>query len=366
MYENGNVEATAGPSDQHVTTHTPLPAVGRKPRMARVPLYPLRFDPIFTTNLWGGRRLPDFLNRAVSHDDAVGEAWVLSDVDGSLSRVAGGPLAGATLRELLAADPARIVGAAKTPQGRFPLLLKFLDARQELSVQVHPNDAQAALLGPGKFGKTEAWVVLDRDPATSRLYSGFVEGVTANDFRAALKSKTTPDTLHSFTPAAGDCVFLEAGTVHAIGSNLFLFEVQQTSDITYRLYDWDRVDPKTKLPRELHIEEGLGCADFRRGPCRPVKPAVAVADGVRRECLVKCDYFTLERLTSAEPFRVGAPNQCRAVVCVSGSGELESAGARYPLGAGDVYLLPAEVGAARVRPVSELTLLECGLPLGAV
>ena len=330
--------------------------------MARAPLYPLRFEPIFTTNLWGGRRLPAFLGRTVAHDDPVGEAWVLSDVDGSLSRVADGPLAGVTLRELMTSEPARVVGSAKTPQGRFPLLLKFLDARQELSVQVHPNDEQAAQLGPGKFGKTEAWVVLEADPATSRLYAGFAEGVTATDFRAALAAKTTPKTLHSFAPNAGDCVFLEAGTVHAIGQNLMLFEVQQTSDITYRLYDWDRVDAKTKQPRELHIDVGLECADFRRGPCAPVGPCVEVRDGVRREGLVACNYFTLERLTSAAPFRVGAANRCRAVVCVKGRGELEARGSRFAFRTGDVFLLPAEVGECVALPTEDVTLLECGLP----
>ncbi|MFM8273163.1 MAG: type I phosphomannose isomerase catalytic subunit [Gemmata sp.] len=331
--------------------------------MTRAPLYPLRFDPIFTANLWGGRRLPAYLNRPAPHADPIGEAWVLSDVDGSPSRVAAGPLAGLTLRDLLAADPARVLGAAKAPQGRFPLLLKFLDARHELSVQVHPNDARAALLGPGKFGKTEAWVVLERDSATSKLYAGFTEGVCAADFRAALANKTAPRTLHSFTPEPGDCVFLEAGTVHAIGANLLLFEVQQTSDITYRLYDWDRVDAKTGRPRQLHIDEGLACADFGRGPCRAVAPPLVVADGVRREALVSCGHFTLDRLTGAGPFRVGAPGECRAVVCVGGTGELEWAGSRWPLSAGDVYLLPAEVGGAVARPATELTLLECGLPV---
>ncbi|QJW95306.1 type I phosphomannose isomerase catalytic subunit [Frigoriglobus tundricola] len=330
--------------------------------MGLSPLYPLRFEPIFTTNLWGGRRLPAYLNRTVDHDDPIGEAWVLSDVDGSPSRVADGPLAGRTLRELMAADPARIVGAAKTPQGRFPLLLKFLDARQELSVQVHPNDEQAAKLGPGKFGKTEAWVVLDADPATSRLYAGFAEGVSAADFCTALAEKAAPKTLHAFTPKPGDCVFLEAGTVHAIGADLLLFEVQQTSDITYRLYDWDRVDAKTKQPRPLHIDEGLACADFQRGPCPPVGPAVAVGDGVRREGLVTCAYFALERFTAQVPFRVGAANRCRAVVCVKGSGELESRGARYAFRTGDVFLLPAEVGACIALPAEPVTLLECGLP----
>lgn len=343
-------------------TRTPLPAFARGPRMARPPLYPLRFDPIFTTNLWGGRRLPAFLNRAVDHNDPVGEAWVLSDVDGSPSRVADGPLAGLTLRELLAGAPERVVGSANTPHGRFPLLLKFLDARQELSVQVHPNDHQAALLGPGKFGKTEAWVVLESDPDTSRLYAGFAEGVCAADFRAALAAKSTPRTLHSFTPAVGDCVFLEAGTVHAIGSNLLLFEVQQTSDITYRLYDWDRVDAKTKKPRQLHIDEGLACADFGRGPCRPVRPPVATHEGAKRERLVSCEYFTLERRTGTAPFRIGATNECRAVVCAGGSGALEWGGRSYPLNTGDVYLLPADVGCATAVPTTELTLLECGLP----
>ncbi|MCI0699902.1 MAG: class I mannose-6-phosphate isomerase [Planctomycetia bacterium] len=330
--------------------------------MSRLPLYPLRFEPIFTSNLWGGRRLPGFLKRQAPHSDPIGEAWMLSDVDGSLSRVADGPLVGVALRELLADDPARILGSVEAPQGRFPLLLKFLDAQQELSVQVHPNDEQAAALGPGKFGKTEAWVVLESDPATSRLYAGFAEGITAADFRAALEAKTTPRTLHSFTPSAGDCVFLEAGTVHAIGANLMLFEVQQTSDITYRLYDWDRVDAKTGRPRQLHIDEGLSCANFHRGPCYPVKPAVVVSNGVRREGLVACQYFTLERLTAKVPLRVGAVNQCRAIVCISGIGELESAGKRYPFRTGDVFLLPAEVGACIVIPAGEVTLLECGLP----
>jgi mannose-6-phosphate isomerase len=325
-------------------------------------LYPLRFEPIFKHNLWGGRRLPALLNRTPPHDDAIGEAWVLSDVDGSPSRVADGPLEGATLRELLASDPVRLVGGAPAPQGKFPLLLKFIDARQELSVQVHPDDARAAKLGPGYFGKTEAWVILDRCERTSRIYAGFAGGVTAADFRAALSAKTTPATLHNFTPSPGDCVFLEAGTVHAIGANILLFEVQQTSDITYRLYDWDRVDAKTGRPRELHVEDGLACADFARGPCHPVRSQVREAAGVRRETLVDCRYFTLERHTARTLFGIGAPGQCRAVVCVAGAGAIEWNGTRTPLTTGDTVLLPAEVGEAACRPSGEITVLECGLP----
>lgn len=326
-------------------------------------LYPLRFEPIFKQNLWGGRRLPGLLNRpAPASDDPIGEAWVLSDVDGSPSRVADGPLEGATLRSLLASDPERLIGKAAAPHGKFPLLLKFIDARQELSVQVHPNDEQAAKVDPGLFGKTEAWVVLEACPDTSRIYAGFAEGITAKCFRNALADKTTPATLHSFTPNPGDCVFLEAGTVHAIGANILLFEVQQTSDITYRLYDWDRVDAKTKQPRALHIDEALACADFARGPCPAVKPATTDSEGVRREALVDCRYFTLDRKTARVPFRVGAKGECRAVVCASGTGEIEWKGKRYPLATGDTVLLPAEAGEAACVPDREMTVLECGLP----
>jgi mannose-6-phosphate isomerase len=325
-------------------------------------LYPLRFEPIFKSMLWGGRRLPAFLNREPHNDDPIGEAWLISDVEGNSSRVIDGPLAGATLRELLVLDPERILGQSPSSQGRFPLLLKFIDSRQELSVQVHPNDEQAARLGPGMFGKTEAWVILERSPETSKIYSGLREGVTAELFRAALRDKSTPSLLHSFVPQPGDCVFLEAGTVHAIGADILLFEVQQTSDITYRLYDWDRIDAKTGKPRQLHVDEGLACANFASGPCNPVRPKTTVNQGVHEEGLLDCRYFSLERRTSRVPFQVGKPGCCRAVVGISGTGKLETRGNRYPISKGDVFLLPAEVGECLCTPTGELVVLECGLP----
>jgi mannose-6-phosphate isomerase len=325
-------------------------------------LYPLRFEPIFKSMLWGGRRLPAFLNRQSPTDGPIGEAWVLSDVEGNSSRVSEGHLAGITLRELLAHDPAAVLGSAPAPHGRFPLLLKFIDSRQELSVQVHPNDEQAARLGSGLFGKTEAWVILDACPNTSKIYAGFTEGITADHFRAALAERRTAATLHSFTPRPGDCVYLEAGTVHAIGANVLLFEVQQTSDITYRLYDWDRLDHKTGQPRQLHIEEGLACTDFGRGRCAPVRPRLEVQEGIHHEHLVSCRHFTLMRRRSRVPFRVGAKGECRMVVCIEGQGELESRGQRYPLACGDVMLLPAQVGECSCIPEREIAVLECGVP----
>ncbi len=310
-------------------------------------LYPLKFEPIFRPMPWGGTRLRGMLRRPA--DPApTGEAWVLSDVDGALSAVTNGPLAGATLRDVLAAHGAELFGPAAPADGRFPLLLKLLDARTELSVQVHPDDAQAvALKGPGHRGKTEAWVILDADPTASWIYAGFEAGVTAADFRAALAAKTVPAALHRFTPAPGDCVFLPAGTVHAIGADILLFEIQQTSDITYRLYDWDRVDAAGK-PRELHVDAGLSVADFGRGPCDPVAPRVA-GD---RETLVECPQFTLHR--STRPGTVGRAGHCTAVVCVGGTGTVAGESVAW----GEVILLPAAHGVAAVT--GDVTLLECG------
>ena len=309
-------------------------------------LGPLTFEPIFKSMLWGGRRLPEFVGRPAPTDDPIGEAWMLSDVDGSLSVVAEGPHAGRTLRELIAEDPTAIFGDRVPADCRFPLLFKFIDARQELSVQVHPNDEQALRLkGPGARGKTEAWVILDADPETSRVYAGFQPGMTAERFRAAMAEGRVPETLHSFTPKRGDTVFLEAGTVHAIGANILLFEVQQTSDITYRLFDWNRVDAKTKQPRELHIDNGLECANFAAGPCHPVTPHV------------RCRYFTLDERSGDMPMSVGAAGECRVVACVEGQGTVGGVAVR----AGGLVLLPASVGKVEVVPRGPMRLLECGL-----
>lgn len=321
------------------------------------PLDLLTFRPLFKSMVWGGDRLRPYFGQPPAADP-TGEAWVLSDVPGNESVIADGPLAGRTLREVIAADPVGVFGENPPPDGRFPLLLKFIDARQELSVQVHPNDTQAVVLeGEGKRGKTEAWVVIDSDAATSRLYAGFRPGVTPAAFAESTQTGTSAELLHRFPPEPGDCLFLEAGTVHAIGANVFLFEVQQTSDITYRLYDWDRKDPKTGRGRELHVEKGLACSNFESGPCDPVLPQ---SDGFR-ELLVKCPYFTLHRTKTERSTAVGEPGRCSAVVCVSGRGKIGDVSVRE----GTTILLPAAVGTVKATPDGEWTLLECGMGVGA-
>ena len=314
----------------------------------------LTFEPIAKSMLWGGTRLPEFLGLTPPTDGRpVGEAWVLSDVEGSESRVAGGPHRGRTLRQLTSEFPRQLLGDRVPAGGRFPLLLKFIDAKQALSVQVHPDDARAVEhKGPGHRGKTEAWVVLDA-AADSRLYAGFRPGVTADDFRAAVAAGTAPDTLHHFTPRPGDTLFLEAGTVHAIGANVLIFEVQQTSDITYRLDDWGRVEVATGRPRELHVERGLACADFAAGPCHPVAPK-PTADG--RESLVDCEHFTLHRLAVADRATL-ANGACRVLVVAAGRGTFNG----VPVGPGAAVLVPACVGEVAVVADEPLTILDCGL-----
>lgn len=331
-------------------------------------VYPLRFEPIFKSMLWGGQRLPSLLRRNWSAQQPVGEAWLISDIPGYTSVVSNGHWKGATLRELVQRETDRILGQQQQQwkkSGRFPLLLKLIDAQQELSVQVHPDDECAARLGAGPCGKTEAWVVLDRHPQRSRIYAGLHSGVTEASFRHALQEGRVAETLHSFVPQVGDCLFLPAGTVHALGAELLVFEIQQTSDVTYRLYDWDRVDPATGQPRALQVEQALACIDWSRGPCQPVQPAVIMHGTLRCEGLIQCSYFTLERLTLFGPTTVGKPGRCHILVICQGTAILECGGQTESVTAGDVLLIPAAIGLVQLAPLSEpLIVLDCGLGEG--
>ena len=317
-------------------------------------LYPLQFEPIFKKVVWGGNRLRQFLGK--EQDPApTGEAWVLSDQGTHASEIANGPLRGITIRDLLLTRGAELIGSSPDANGRFPLLLKFLDARENLSVQVHPNDHQARRMDPNGCGsgKTEAWVILDALPG-STLYAGLLEGVDQQTYQQALRTGTLPNLLHTFEPRPGDCIFLEAGTVHAIGSGLFLFEVQQTSDITYRLYDWDRVEAHTGQPRTLHIDEGVACTDYSRGPQNPVA-GVTFAHGER---LVDCPYFTLDRRNLSSPQTITQNNRFRILVCIQGSAILSDGTHKLTLTPGTVTLIPACTTQVQLLPCPNITLLD--------
>jgi mannose-6-phosphate isomerase len=329
-----------------------------------LPMVPLRFAPIFQYRLWGGRRLAEVFDAPLPIDGPVGEAWILSDRDNYASRVADGPLEGRTLRQLLKESADQILGTYARNVRRFPLLLKFLDAEQMLSVQVHPSDAHPELLPAGETGKTEAWVVLEAEEQ-SRIYAGLKPGATLDTLRGAVTDGTVADGISSFTPKPGDAVFLPSGTVHSLGGGVVVFEIQQNSDVTFRLYDWNHVDAKTGQPRALQVDAALSCTDFANGPVHPVTPLVE--DTVpRRERLFRCEQFSLWRVRSDAPFGVGAVGAARVLVCIEGAGHVEHPGTGYPVGRGETILLPAVLGPCVFRPERMVTLLEIALPESGV
>jgi mannose-6-phosphate isomerase len=304
--------------------------------------------------------LAHLLSAPLPGDGPIGEAWLLSDRDDHPSLVANGPLKGRTIGQLLEQWPEQLLGNLVGRFRRFPLLLKFLDARDLLSVQVHPSDRQTNYLPAGESGKTEAWVVLEAGPK-HLMYAGLKPATTAEDLWRAIADGKVPEHLASFKPRPGDGVLLQAGTVHSLG-DVVVFEVQENSDVTFRLYDWDHIDAKTGGLRPLQVDQAMACIDFEQGVIRPAVPTVEEAEPVLRERLFLCEHFGLWRLRGASPFRVGAAETPRVLVCLAGDGQLEHDGASYCVGKGDVLLLPAVVGACVVRPRGAVSVLELSLP----
>lgn len=257
-------------------------------------------------------------------------------------------------------SPEELLGKLAGRFRHFPLLLKFLDARDTLFVQVHPSDRQTAYLPPGESGKTEAWVVLEAG-AKGCIYAGLTPETTEANLRVAIANGTVTQHLTSFKPRPGDSVLLTAGTVHSLG-DLVVFEVQENSDVTFRLYDWDHIDGRTGQPRTLHVDQALACIDFAQGAIGPGTPVVEERASVLRERILDCEHFAVSRFQGGCPFTVGAAGTPRIVVCMAGEGQLEYAGGQYAFGNGDVVLLPAAVGACLCQPRGALMLLEISLP----
>jgi mannose-6-phosphate isomerase len=300
------------------------------------------------------------LSSTLPGEDLVGEAWILSDRDEHSSVVANGPLKGMTLGQLMSEWPKQLLGDRRGAFKRFPLLLKFLDVRATLSVQVHPSDRQTAYLAPGECGKTEAWVVLGTGE-DSLVYAGLNPGTTAAVLRDALASGTVTDQLASFVPSVGDAVFIPAGTVHSL-RDLVIFEVQENSNVTFRLHDWNQIDPKTLEPRPLHVEQAMACIDFTQGAVAAVVPVVQQLEPALRERLFDCEHFRLSRLRTKSPFSVGSAGAMRVLVCIAGEGHVRQNGADFRFSAGEVLVLPAEVGVCLCRPSGNVELLEISLP----
>jgi len=327
--------------------------------MSKAAFYPLLFKPIYQYRLWGGRRLTNLLTEPLP-EGPVGEAWILSDRDDHASTVTEGELKGQTLTKLLKQHPKEMMGKFAGNFDRFPLLLKFLDAKEVLSVQVHPSDDQKKYIPKGDMGKTEAWVVLETG-AKSLIYSGLTKGTTEAVLRKSLDEHKVAERLHSFMPKVGDGVFIHSGTVHTL-ADVVVFEVQENSDTTYRLYDWDRVDAKTGKPRQLDIDKAIACIDFNLVDIGPVKPHNKTIDAVVHEQLFNNEHFILWRIQTVLKFKTGAINEPRILVCAEGAGEVQYNNVSYPIKKGDVMLLPAEVGVVDFLPVGKINVFEIAIP----
>lgn len=327
-------------------------------------LYPLRFSPLFKERVWGGRRLsrwfPDL------PPGPIGEAWVLSDHAQGRTPIANGPFRGETiqsLRQRLAeAYPDRgdqlLLGrkGVHPRTGEFPLLFKLLDARDDLSVQVHPGDDFPGL-PPGELGKSEMWVVLDAEPG-ARLIHGLADGTTRAGLAGAVAQGRTMEALRSVTARPGDVYYVPAGVVHALGAGLLVAEIQQSSDTTYRLYDYDRPGLDGK-PRELHIEQALACASYAPPPA---PSRLRAPEPNRWEPLVTSPYFITEYGRCMNCW-YGAtdPNTFEVLMILEGTGAIEwYRDGVEPVAAGQTWLLPAEMG--RYRLTGEFSALRVRMP----
>ncbi len=300
----------------------------------------LRFDETYFERIWGGDKLRNVLGKNTPTDKRIGEAWLISDHAVHESVVKEGPWQGWTLRRLMHEHGAALLGKANaTPHGRFPLLLKLLDTGDALSVQVHPDDATAQALGEPDVGKTEMWHVLHAEPG-SELICGLHPDVGPESFAAAIANDSVADMMTRFYAPPGTSAFIPAGTVHAIGGGLLLAEIQQNSDLTYRIYDWGRVD-EHGTPRTLHIEKALKAIHFGSAHSGPMQPLDCTRHGMPCSMLAACRHFAAVLISVSGICRLPVENRFHIGLVKSGNLRAKGLGNAYSLRAGDSYLAPA-------------------------
>ena len=317
-------------------------------------LKPMLFDRKLLPKVWGGRALEQVMGMPLPAGEAIGETWELFDRPDGSSRIRG---AGGTLADVMRTNAEELLGrgVAVGHGGRFPLLLKFIDARDALSVQVHPDDEQAR--AESDSGKDEAWLVLHAGP-DARMIRGFRPGVQREQFSAVAHTQAVESLLWSFRPEVGDCVHVPPGTVHAIGPDVVVFEVQQNSDVTYRLYDWGR-------PREVHVQKALAVTaidDQHSAAARPITVPRTLDDGGVE--LIASRHFRLRRYQLQRPFTLLLNGTFATVTVLAGRGMLgwRSGGndAPLPLAPGDTVLVPACMERVFLSPIGRLDLAVAG------
>ncbi len=314
-----------------------------------------KFEPILKSLIWGGEKIAPYKGIATDRHQ-IGESWELSGVAGSESTVAEGADKGMKLSELLARDGAKLIGKANYEcfGNEFPLLIKFIDARQDLSIQVHPNDALAWERHRSK-GKTEMWYVVAADEG-AHLKSGFAKRVTPEEYEASVADNTITDLLADYKIRPGEVYFLPAGRVHAIGAGSFVAEIQQTSNITYRIYDYGRPGADGK-PRELHTEQAKAAIDYTVLPDYRTPYERRMNRAVE---LVSCPYFTTDLLELDRPQKLdlSARDSFLVVICTEGEGTLtDDQGCTMPVHRGQTVLVPATAASLQIDPKTKMTLL---------
>jgi len=318
-------------------------------------LYPFIFQPIFKERVWGGRELERLYAKSLPPGKPIGESWEISDRPGDASVIANGPLAGKTLCWLMENHARELLGDAKpAAEGRFPLLCKILDAREKLSLQVHPPaDKAAELKGEPK---TEMWFIADAAPDAS-LFVGLKRGVTRVAFEKKIADGSVADCFHRIPVKAGDAMFLPSGRVHAIGAGLVIFEIQQNSDTTYRVFDWNRVGLDGK-PRELHIAQSLASIDFSDIEPGLVETKFTAVGKIQKRLLVNDPLFNVEawKLNSGAGGSL-KPKKLQIIAATGGKIEIKSGTISVNLGAGQFCLIPASLERMEIRAQSDAALL---------
>ncbi|WP_214072174.1 type I phosphomannose isomerase catalytic subunit [Mucilaginibacter sp. dw_454] len=319
-------------------------------------LYPLKFHPIYKDKIWGGQKIKTILNKDFGNLPNCGESWEISGVKSDVSIVNGGELDGQSLADLLEQYGAELVGEKvyKHFGNIFPLLIKFIDAKEDLSIQVHPND-ELAKKRHNSFGKTEMWYIIESDPGSS-LIAGFNQEMTEEKYLEKFNSGHLMDVLNREQANAGDVFFLPAGRVHTIGAGLLLTEIQQTSDITYRIYDFDRVDANGQK-RPLQTEEALAAIDYKyyghyKTQYTPEKDEVVE--------VVQCPYFTTSVLDATHSTSADYSHLDSFVIhiCIAGSYTLKYNGESYPVKMGESILLPKNIDKVELETASGFKIVE--------
>lgn len=318
-------------------------------------LYPLKFTPIYKDKIWGGDKIRQLLNKDYGNLPNCGESWELSGVEGNVSVVSNGYLAGNTLEELVEVYMGDLVGD-KTYEKygiEFPLLIKFIDANDDLSIQVHPDDEMSAARH-NAFGKTEMWYVMQADQG-AKLQSGFNTQVDKDLYLKKLENAELTEILNFEEVSAGDVFFIPAGRVHAIGKGILLAEIQQTSDVTYRIYDYDRRDDKGNL-RELHTDLALDAIDFTLFPEYKTNYKPQINESVE---LASCPYFTTNVLEVNSAIEKDYNNLDSFVIYICLEGELivETESGAENVQKGETILIPASIESVLIKPVTPLVKL---------